>query len=407
MEVNVAVPDYVITLVHGTFAPNSKWTRHGSRLRTILEESLGGPERVRFEAFKWGGDMLPRLNNGFKHRQKASERLARHISALAARFPRSTHVLIGHSHGGNVALYSLRDSQVRSLVRGVVCLATPFLSCRARDVTALSGYGWLLKLVLIPFLVGSVGIVWLALASALSKQLPERWLLFVLSGIPAIGVEIGLLALAVKLEDRIIINLTSLVRRLQRNLLTRIRLPDPRNVQILCVQVLGDVAKTYLRVVTHAVDALSFLWSAWLYVPLFFALDVLLLRNTFILPAPWLDEMIRRAAEANILNEYRFGITHAKCFELLLLLASSHLILILIAARGLRGTSVGLGSELLIQSALIAFTVADWPPLSNLEKLTCSELSGDLRHSAICNDDDLSRRVSASIRTLGDKASRT
>jgi hypothetical protein len=47
-------------------------------------------------------------------------------------------VVIAHSHGGNVALYAMRDPEVEARVVGVVCLATPFLVVTPRSIRDLS-----------------------------------------------------------------------------------------------------------------------------------------------------------------------------------------------------------------------------------------------------------------------------
>jgi hypothetical protein len=68
------------------------------------------------------------------------------------KFPEARHYVIGHSHGGNVAMYALGDGLrcppsdgidpngaraagvLRERISGVVCLATPFLVRRVRDL---------------------------------------------------------------------------------------------------------------------------------------------------------------------------------------------------------------------------------------------------------------------------------
>ena len=45
--------DYVITLVHGTYARNAKWTKASSKLRAHLQKHLDG-EPI-FSEFQWDG----------------------------------------------------------------------------------------------------------------------------------------------------------------------------------------------------------------------------------------------------------------------------------------------------------------------------------------------------------------
>lgn len=60
--------------------------------------------------------------------------LARTYYNCAAKYPSQDHFIVAHSHGGNVVLYALRDQTVADSVRGVVCLSTPFIHCRERDL---------------------------------------------------------------------------------------------------------------------------------------------------------------------------------------------------------------------------------------------------------------------------------
>lgn len=48
--------------------------------------------------------------------------------------PRAPHFVIAHSHGGNVALYALRDEGLKDRTTGVACLATPFIHVGERDL---------------------------------------------------------------------------------------------------------------------------------------------------------------------------------------------------------------------------------------------------------------------------------
>jgi hypothetical protein len=48
-------------------------------------------------------------------------------------FPQAKHVVITHSHGGNVALYALKDRELLSRISGVVTLATPFIQITQRS----------------------------------------------------------------------------------------------------------------------------------------------------------------------------------------------------------------------------------------------------------------------------------
>jgi hypothetical protein len=133
----------VVTLVHGTFGrlPGSDagWTRDGSLLRQRLDAALGGD--VVFLPFRWSGMNWPSA------RYRAARRLRDHFRATAERYPGRSHYVIAHSHGGNVALYALRDAERAGagaagagaagagVPCGVVCLSTPFIAAQLRPLT--------------------------------------------------------------------------------------------------------------------------------------------------------------------------------------------------------------------------------------------------------------------------------
>jgi hypothetical protein len=132
-------PSVVIHLVHGTWPrgllrqvlpsfvfPARKeryWFEPGSAFTTSLEQHLA-PGTVRFRSFSWSG------RNSQLSREKAALELQRYLRAALAESPGAAHYLVGHSHGGNVALLAVSDRKARFAeeLRGVVCLATPFLT---------------------------------------------------------------------------------------------------------------------------------------------------------------------------------------------------------------------------------------------------------------------------------------
>lgn len=138
--------DYLVTLVHGTWADTRGWVAPGSLLRSELEQRLG---TVVFREFSWNS------RNTHAARAEAGVRLARFIRAGHAQCPGARHFIIAHSHGGNVALYAMRDEAARQAVAGIVTLATPFIRTRRR---VLSRYvhviTWLL--IAMPIVLGSV-----------------------------------------------------------------------------------------------------------------------------------------------------------------------------------------------------------------------------------------------------------
>jgi hypothetical protein len=129
-----------VTLVHGTWAARRRkwfawknapqWYDGGSIFRSVLQFDL---EDCGFDptivAFKWSGQ------NSIFARDRAAERLATYLrSRLSAGGDR--HLLIAHSHGGNIALLAVdKLTRARGLAKEsvdlsrlhIATLATPFL----------------------------------------------------------------------------------------------------------------------------------------------------------------------------------------------------------------------------------------------------------------------------------------
>ena len=117
-------PEYVLTLVHGTFAKNAPWIRPDSLIARSLTELLGG--RVEVEPFVWTG------SNSVHHCATAVAALRDHLGEMRRRYKGARQVVVAHSHGGNVALTAMHTENECQGVLGVVTLATPFLHARAR-----------------------------------------------------------------------------------------------------------------------------------------------------------------------------------------------------------------------------------------------------------------------------------
>lgn len=119
------MPRISVTLVHGTFASDAAWTRPDSLLSAALNSP---PVNADIAAFGWSG------RNTVRARREGARGLEAYLSARVAAEPEAEHYVIAHSHGGNVALLALRDPALASRVSGVVCLSTPFLVTRWRDL---------------------------------------------------------------------------------------------------------------------------------------------------------------------------------------------------------------------------------------------------------------------------------
>lgn len=128
--------NYVVVLVHGTWAQDAGWMRDSSTFCTTLEDelkNLGAQSIVLIRDFVWSG------LNTYRARQEAAAELNKKLYAVIGDFPRSSVFVVAHSHGGNVALRALRDSpRLKARISGVVCIATPFLKFfKARPTLAL------------------------------------------------------------------------------------------------------------------------------------------------------------------------------------------------------------------------------------------------------------------------------
>jgi hypothetical protein len=139
----VADPAAVVTLIHGTFARKAPWTLPGSRLCQALDAHFAG--RVQLRRFEWSG------RNSFRARRKAVDGLTQDLATARTRWPGAPHYLVGHSHGGTVAIGGVLGSPPRT-VDGVVCLATPVLTTRrrrfSRAVRTMIGLGFFVTLLL-------------------------------------------------------------------------------------------------------------------------------------------------------------------------------------------------------------------------------------------------------------------
>jgi hypothetical protein len=143
----------IVTLLHGTFAPNTAWVQEASSFCAGLRKHLGGS--VGFYRIGWGGA------NTTAARQRGGEKLAAHILQVFHERPGTPHFIVGHSHAGNMALYALRDPEVGRKISGIVALNTPFVCVLRRNTFQLFA------------LMGALTVTWML---ALSVMYPIVWL---------------------------------------------------------------------------------------------------------------------------------------------------------------------------------------------------------------------------------------
>jgi hypothetical protein len=119
-------PLYVVHTVHGTYAPDAPWTKESSSFSEQLKRDLGW--RVKIESFGWSG------KNSVSARWEAAQNFRRHLEEKLndKEYVGAKHIIVSHSHGGNVAFWALANEALASRVAGVVTLATPFLSATLR-----------------------------------------------------------------------------------------------------------------------------------------------------------------------------------------------------------------------------------------------------------------------------------
>ena len=143
-------PDEIIILVHGTFSPNADWTRPDSKFVKTIRDRLS-IDRVQFIEFNWPGYIFGFQNNTNFVRQKAAEKLSDLLRELRLKHPSSRQFIIGHSHGGNVALYA---ANLFRGVDGVVTMGTPFIEVTLHRLSTDPAFSWTVELL--------TGFLWLS-----------------------------------------------------------------------------------------------------------------------------------------------------------------------------------------------------------------------------------------------------
>lgn len=114
---------YIVTLVHGTFGRRAKWANEDSPFCNELRRRLGG-SGVLVHSFRWTGRLSVRA------RDQGALELGLALRRRLDEDPTARHVVIGHSHGGTIAVQAVMDDPVLTAAVSVVCLSTPFLYVR-------------------------------------------------------------------------------------------------------------------------------------------------------------------------------------------------------------------------------------------------------------------------------------
>ncbi len=115
-----------ITYVHGTWAKNATWYDENSILRKTLEGAVKKPFLP--DPFYWDG------GNSLADRFNAAQRLAERLEQTVALHKGARHMVVSHSHGGNIAAKALEIAGLFGQVE-LICLSTPFLHINERLYT--------------------------------------------------------------------------------------------------------------------------------------------------------------------------------------------------------------------------------------------------------------------------------
>lgn len=134
-------------LVHGTwpaggylahryprvFTPQPVWIDDGSDFRRDIEAQIPG---IEWRPFRWSGE------NSEIDRRRAAVAFADALRRELDSAEDACHVVIAHSHGGNVALWGLGqlDEASRNRVAGLATMGTPFLHFASRRLSAVESF---------------------------------------------------------------------------------------------------------------------------------------------------------------------------------------------------------------------------------------------------------------------------
>jgi pimeloyl-ACP methyl ester carboxylesterase len=221
-------------LLHGTWATGAAWTKPDSLLVKALKKEFGDPVPM-----EWKG------RNRDNDRRSAAEQV---IAALEYKAGR--HVLIAHSHGGNVALYAAADHRLHGKIAGIICLNTPFISIIRRDYTT--------RLALLAVLAALAPVMW---AAGVLQNRVEG----IMEGVVVFG-SVVFLVLA-------LVSAIPLLRWFHEKGLSVWNRLAPTNVQdvpVLCISSGDDEAEYSLSMLEHVANLPTVLQHPFIMMGLFF-----------------------------------------------------------------------------------------------------------------------------------------
>ena len=235
-------PRYVITLIHGTFASRAPWVlNRNSHLRTYLRKNL--PGQVTFRSNVWSG------HNRSTDRINGASRLEGHLLRRIQLYPDAKHFVIGHSHGGNVAMYAMRNSQVAQGISGTIGLNTPWISATHRNT------GQLLFLMAI---IGLLTLEFILIGAATRLAGSSRFLQIVSGLISGLSL-VGLIFIAVYQGEKV----AQWMRERREQLIRTLELPYIEHPPVFCLWGAGDEVRNVFTVLEAMVN-IPFLLLHWI-----------------------------------------------------------------------------------------------------------------------------------------------
>jgi hypothetical protein len=398
-------PDTIVTLVHGTFAPKATWCRPNSPFRTALEAEFGSDST---SVFEWSG------SNSHSARLAAATRLQDHLRDSLAQHPQANHFIVAHSHGGNVSAYALRDEKLQKKIRGLVCIATPFIRCTDRDLNLVLGHSYIFTLfpasviaaiVLSPLLAFTY---WaLSVLYGSWDQVPEMamdgvMILFCLMAIAFLIFGAGIIA-DKWFEPRV----TQPLHKKQQSIVNRLDPPFLGITPVLNVTAAMDEAGAWLWTLRQLSAIPYYLWRPIMVVAFsaFVILEVGLGLSVFLIVLPTiLPELptlvipgLGLTYVAGQFAGYVLSTTIASLFFLIITAAWSFLMFV--TPKIIRSSSLGFGGEKFIDNLLVNIRTHNEPFAASVENLRQKvarfravegrpqSLPFRLRHSALYSDE--------------------
>ena len=125
-------PRVTFALVHGTFARGADWVVNDENPRVFrgkICSELKNDFEINFDIVNWGFKRWPRKlwDNTISRRLHGKQKLEEYLLQCDNVSDTNQRYIVTHSHGGNVSLYALRNTDTHCKITGLICLSSPFL----------------------------------------------------------------------------------------------------------------------------------------------------------------------------------------------------------------------------------------------------------------------------------------